>query len=59
MASAGRRACRGDEIEDPFGLAANHLPLDALWREVEIHLLEALGETALPAPPRPQEFRLS
>jgi putative membrane protein len=49
----------GDEIEEPFGLAANHLPLDALCREVEIHLLEALGETALPPQPLPQGFRLS
>ena len=49
----------GDEIEEPFGLAANHLPLDALCRKVEIHLREALGETDLPAPLEPVAFRLA
>lgn len=43
----------GDEIEEPFGLAMNHLPLDALCRELEITLLEALGETELPQPLQP------
>jgi len=43
-----------DELEDPFGLAANDLPLDALARLVQIDLLEALGETALPPPLLPQ-----
>jgi ion channel-forming bestrophin family protein len=38
----------GDEIEEPFGLAMNHLPLDALCREVEMNLLEALGGKELP-----------
>lgn len=38
----------GDEIEQPFGLSAHHLPLDALCRVIEIDLREALGE---PAPP--------
>ena len=49
----------GDEIEDPFGTADNHLPLDALCREIEINLREALGETALPPPLAPVERRLS
>lgn len=49
----------GDEIEEPFGLAANHLPLDALCREVEIHLRESMGETQLPEPLQPAGFRLS
>jgi putative membrane protein len=40
----------GDEIEEPFGLAENHLPLDALCREIEINLRETLGETDLPSP---------
>jgi putative membrane protein len=40
----------GDEIEEPFGLADNHLPLDALCRDIEINLLEALGERELPPP---------
>jgi putative membrane protein len=49
----------GDEIEEPFGLADNHLPLDALCREIEINLREALGETTLPEPLRPVESRLT
>jgi putative membrane protein len=49
----------GDEIEEPFGMADNHLPLDALCREVEINLREALGETDLPEPLRPVGSRLS
>jgi putative membrane protein len=49
----------GDEIEEPFGLAANHLPLDALCREIEINLLEALGEAQLPAPLRPVQSVLT
>lgn len=40
----------GDEIEEPFGLKAHHLPLDALCRTVEIQLLEALGAAPLPPP---------
>jgi putative membrane protein len=38
----------GDEIEEPFGLHPNHLPLDALCRTLEINLLEAMGEKDLP-----------
>jgi len=49
----------GDEIEEPFGTADNQLPLDALCREVEINLREALGETALPPALQPVEGRLS
>ena len=37
-----------EEITDPFGVAANHLPLSAISRTIEINLLEALGETDLP-----------
>ena len=37
-----------EEITDPFGVAANHLPLTTLSRTIEINLLEALGETDLP-----------
>ena len=49
----------GDEIEEPFGTADNHLPLDALCREIEINLLEALGERELPQPLVPVNLRLS
>ncbi|MEN6670566.1 bestrophin family ion channel [Psychrobacter sp. B38] len=37
-----------EELEEPFGLAANQLPLTALSRTIEINLLEALGETDTP-----------
>lgn len=40
----------GDEIEEPFGLLPNDLPLEAMCRGIEIGLREALGETDLPAP---------
>jgi ion channel-forming bestrophin family protein len=48
----------GDELEEPFGLRPNTLPLDALVRTVEIELLEGLGETSLPAPLEPVDFVL-
>ena len=37
-----------EELEEPFGFAANQLPLTALSRTIEINLLEAIGETDLP-----------
>ncbi|MFP2768112.1 bestrophin family protein [Oceanisphaera sp. KMM 10153] len=37
-----------EELEEPFGLAANDLPLGALSRTIEINLLEALEEAELP-----------
>ena len=37
----------GDEIEEPFGLEANDLPLDTLCRAIEVNLLESLGEPTL------------
>ncbi len=38
----------GDEIEEPFGRRAHHLPLDAMCRTLEINLLEAMGADELP-----------
>ncbi len=38
----------GDELEEPFALLPNTLPLNALVRIVEVELRESLGETALP-----------
>ncbi len=38
----------GDELEEPFALQPNTLPLNALVRIIEIELLEGLGETSLP-----------
>ena len=45
----------GDEIENPFGMSAHHLPLESLCRTIEINLLEALGERNLPASIQPQD----
>jgi putative membrane protein len=49
----------GDEIEEPFGLANNHLPLDALCRDIEVNLLEALGAPDLPPLLEPVNGRLT
>jgi putative membrane protein len=38
----------GDEIENPFGLDANDLPLSALSRMIEVNLRQRLGEGELP-----------
>lgn len=43
----------GDEIEQPFGTRPHHLPLDALCRVIEIDILRATGEEALPEPLQP------
>ena len=43
----------GDEIEEPFGLEPNDLPLDAICRAIEIDLRSALREPKLPAPLAP------
>jgi putative membrane protein len=48
----------GDELEEPFGLAENDLPLKAMARLIEISLLETLGETELPAPLLPEKYVL-
>ncbi len=49
----------GDELEQPFGLMPNHLPLDALVRTVEIELLQAAGAQKLPEPMQPRESILT
>jgi len=48
----------GDEIEDPFGSDVNDLPLRALSRNIEINLLQAIGEQDLPDPLRPDEHNV-
>jgi putative membrane protein len=40
----------GDELEEPFGLAPNDLPLDAMCRVIEIELRESLHDAHVPAP---------
>ena len=49
----------GDEIEEPFGMEANDLPLDTLCRAIEINLLESLDETELPAKLKPVNYCLT
>jgi len=48
----------GDEIEEPFGLLPNDLPLDAICRTIEIDLRQALGERDTPPPLRPVDYVL-
>ena len=48
----------GDEIEEPFGLLPNDLPLDAICRTIEIDLREALGDRDLPEPLQPVDYCL-
>ncbi len=40
----------GDEVEDPFGVEPNDLPLDSISRNIEIDVLQMIGETDTPAP---------
>ena len=48
----------GEELEEPFGLEPNDLPLDAMVRTLEIDVLDALGEHPLPEPLQPQGYLL-
>ena len=41
----------GDEIENPFGLDANDLPLSAITKTIEINLLQRIGNVPLPPAP--------
>jgi len=49
----------GDEIEEPFGLSENDLPLDALCRTIEINLLTAVGDPNVPPPLVPVNYCLT
>ena len=48
----------GEELEEPFGSTQNALPLDAMVRNIEIAVGEALGHVPLPEPLRPRNFIL-
>ncbi len=48
----------GEEMEEPFGLEPNDLPLDAMVRTIEIDVLDALGHRPLPEPLQPQGYLL-
>jgi putative membrane protein len=39
----------GEEIEEPFGVDPNDLPLSAMSRMIEVNLRQRLGETDVPA----------
>ncbi|MCM2291879.1 bestrophin family protein [Allorhizobium sp. BGMRC 0089] len=43
----------GDELEEPFGILPNDLPIGAIATSIEISLKEALGDTDLPETPQP------
>ncbi|MGG4603648.1 bestrophin family protein [Paenalcaligenes sp. Me131] len=43
----------GEQIEEPFGMLPNNLPLDSLCRTIEISVAELLGDDEIPAPIRP------
>jgi len=48
----------GEEMEEPFGVEPNDLPLDALVRTLEIDLLDSLGVRPLPEPLHPRQYLL-
>ncbi|KQV33688.1 MULTISPECIES: bestrophin family protein [unclassified Rhizobium] len=48
----------GEELEEPFGLMPNDLPISAYATTIEIHLRSALGETDLPPMPAPVDYVL-
>lgn len=48
----------GDELEEPFAVRSNTIPMNALTRLIEIEILEGLGETNLPAPLEPVDYLL-
>jgi len=48
----------GDELEEPFGVLPNDLPIVALAETIEINLREALGEADLPPLPQPKNYML-
>lgn len=50
----------GDALANPYAAdSANTMPLDAVARTVEINILEALGETDVPAPLTPTNYVLT
>jgi putative membrane protein len=49
----------GEELEDPFGLDSNDLPLNALVRIVERDVLAALGAEILPPVLQPVDYLLT
>lgn len=48
-----------EELEEPFGLSANDLALDAMSLGIETTLREMLGDRELPPPPQPVNYILT
>jgi putative membrane protein len=49
----------GDEIEEPFGVSPNDLPLEAICRTIEIDLRESMQDKAIPPPLLPVNYCLT
>lgn len=49
----------GEELEEPFGLMPNNLPIAAYAAVIDNHLRSAMGETDLPPMPQPQDYVLT
>jgi len=49
----------GHQLEDPFGLEPNALPLDAMKRTIEREMLFTLGSAEIPPPLEPRNYVLS
>ncbi len=45
----------GDQVEEPFGTEAQHLPLNALCRTIEINLLQAIDDDDVPQMLQPDD----
>ena len=49
----------GDELEEPFGIEPNDLPLDAMCRAIEIDLRNHLRDANVPPPLNPVDYCLT
>ena len=49
----------GDEIEEPFGMESNDLPLSGICRSIEINLRESIRDRDIPSPMEPIHYCLS
>lgn len=49
----------GEELEEPFGLMPNNLPISTYATVIENHLRSAMGETDLPPVPLPRDYVLT
>jgi putative membrane protein len=45
-----------EELEDPFGTAANDLPLNAMCNTIERNLLDMTGQHPLPETLQPDRY---